>query len=288
MSKEKGGAEEAENSPQNQSEEPTAVKKFPMWKAVAAACALAVGGASLTNFVIIPKVTESQAREDLQRAANNTAPLRGVKPSVKDYRGEMISKTNAKSKLLEFPSIDSSSPAFVFDNGKKNPGAKTVELYVDFTSQPSRDVILLNQAAINSLVSTGQMRLVIRPVPTKNPISLYSFEALSETFMGNSEKAWPMFVSLLKNSISATTLKSNGEKVDSVVSAARANSLNFIDAASIKNGTFASWIASGAKDGKLQGGYYPPLMFVDGQSVDSRSKNLNDSNVFKQTVMEGK
>lgn len=260
----------------------TPERKRLTWKPVAAVVTLATAAALGTHFWVLPAINESSANHQLSELAKERGPVQGAPVSMVKYSGETVPGTNKDQKALS----PGKTPSFTFTNGKEAPGAKNVEMYIDFSSQPCRDVVLLNQGALASYIEQGKVRLTIHPVPTSNIYNTYSFEALSEGFATEPSKAWPLFTGLLRQGMNYGASKDHSAIAKAVAKVAADSSVSAVDTASITNGTFASWILSGAKDSRLGKGYYPPMIYVNGAAVDTKTNNMNDASAFKK-MMEG-
>lgn len=260
----------------------TTPDKRALWKPIAAVVTLATGAALATHFWIMPAIDNSKANERLSQIVEQSGPIQGAPVTMVKYSGEKVPGTNTEQKALS----PGSTPSFTFTNGKESSKVKNVEMYIDFSSQPCRDVVLLNQGELVNLIEQGKVRLTVHPVPTSNVYNTYSFEALSEGFATEPSKAWPLFTGLLRQGMNSGSSKDSAAVSKAVAKVSREASLSAIDTTSISNGTFASWILSGAKDTRLSKGYYPPMIYINGTSVDTKTKNMNDATEFKKT-MEG-
>jgi hypothetical protein len=246
----------------------------------------AAGAAAGYTFGIEPHLQKTTAEKTLSELARDHGPITAHNSSSVEFKGEgpapATSTSNQKS--LSVGSEATNPAAFVFTNGKSTAGTP-VDVYLDFSSQRSRDFIVLNGDTLQNLVESGDIQLRIHPVPTSNKFSVYSTEALAEVFEKSPERAWNYLIELMKVS-AILDQSSNGDQEDTVLSAvvgsANKIGVNGITAATVKSGAFASWILTVADDSKVQNRFGLPAIYRDGSLVDQDSVDINRPDVLSK------
>lgn len=240
--------------------------------------------AVLAHFVISPALGEQKAQSELDKITNAQGPVTASNTGLVTFQGQTVENANIDQKALASGGQVTDPAGFIFTNGKASSNRRILDIYVDFSAQTSRDFFLLNSTAIKGMVESGRVELRVHPVPTGNAYTIYSAEALAETFYTDPDKAWDFMIAIFEKSYDLNT-DSSEEVLELVVSVVEDLNISEVDAESIKNGTFASWLISVGDDPRLKTGYYPPLIYVDGQLVDSSEINLNDSDEFMKAVL---
>lgn len=253
-------------------------------KFLAVGVVVALLSAVATHFVISPKLGEATAQSVLDSITSTSGELTATNTELVTFQGQVIEDANIEQKALAKDGEVTSPAGFVFTNGKSVEGRKHLDIYLDFSSQKSIDLVLLNAVNLRGMVESGRVELRFHPVPTGNAFTMYSAEALAETFYLEPDKAWSLMIELLKESASIDTNKSS-EVLERVVEIVDSLEIDGVDSESISNGTFSSWIISVGDDPSLRVGHYPPLVYVDGRLLDPTQVNLNNSEEFNRAVL---
>lgn len=221
-----------------------------------------------------PSLKQVQAERSLSGELRVKGDITGINGEMIPIDSAGIEGTNVEQSALGMAGVATSPASFIFTNGQPSADRKIVDVYIDFYNQRGRDFILINQDTLKSLVESGSIELRIHPVPTGSAFSLYAPEALAEVFATAPDRGWPVFIGLLKESITLNTDQAS-DIVKIVADVARENGANEVDEASITNGTFASWIVSVSDDPRLSVGYYPPVVYVNDKELDQSIYDLN-------------
>lgn len=246
---------------------------------------LAVALAFLVQFVITPSLTNRDAQNVLDGLKNSHGAITAVNTDMVTFQGQKIENANVKQKALAVGEVVTTPAGFVFGNGKSMPNAKVVEVYLDFSNQRSRDFLLMNQNSLRGMVENGTVILKVHPVPNGNAFTMYSAEAVAESFVTSPELSWDYMMELMRLAAVVKT-DSADDVVGEISKTAKELGVPDVDANSIKNGTFASWIVSVGNDPRLKTGYYPPLVYVNGQILDGNRVNLNDAGALRREVLK--
>lgn len=240
--------------------------------------------ALLVQFVLTPIFANNAAQDELDNLKNSHGPVQGVNTTLITFQGQKIENANVAQKALGRGDKATTPAGFIFSNGKANPKAKVVDVYLDFGNQRSRDFLLLNQNSLRGMIENGVVVLNVHPVPTGNAFTMYSSEALAESFVTSPEASWDFMMELMR--MSATLKTDNHEDLlKAIAETAKAVGVRDVDQESVKNGTFSSWIISVGNDPRLQTGFYPPLVYVNGQMLDSKL-NLNDVDTLRREILK--
>ena len=262
-----------------------ASKKKLVISAIIAFVVAAVLGVVYATFVV-PAMKNNEAKSILSGIGLKSGDIVALNTELVTFKGQSIAKTNVNQKSLAQESgISEDSAVFVFGNGKSSENKKTVDVYIDFNSQKSRDFILVNQEVLKGMVESGSINLRVHPVPQGSAFSMYAPEALAESFAVAPSRSWSLFIDLLKLSAILDTNKTD-EILELIVEKAEENGIKDISAESIANGTFASWIITVGDDPQLATGYYPPIVYVDGSEVNLDVVNLNNPDSFRRAIIE--
>lgn len=241
--------------------------------------------ALLVHFGLTPLLANQSAQEALDSSKNASGPVTPVNTAMVTFQGQKVQNANVQQKGLGGGEQVTTPAAFIFSNGKASKGRRVVDVYLDFSNQRSRDFLLLNQNNLRGLIESGSAELRLHPVPTGNAFTMYSSEALAESFVTSPDASWAFLFQLMRLSATLKT-DSSDEVVNAIVDTAKAEGVKDVDAASIKNGTFASWILSVGNDPHLKAGYYPPLIYVNDKLLDGNSLNLNDADTLRREIMK--
>ena len=240
--------------------------------------------ALLVQFVLTPAWNNVTAQKELDNVKSESGPITAVNTQMATFQGQKLPSANTSQKALASGSVVTEPAGFIFANGKSNPNARVVDIYLDFGSQRSRDLVLLNQNNLRGMIEGGTVVLRVHPVPNGNVFTMYSSEALAESFTTTPKKSWDFFLELMRMSASLKPTDS-GEVSKEIAKTAKALNIKGVDEKSIENGTFASWIISVGDDPKLKTGYYPPLIYVNGDLLDSKL-NLNDADTLRREILK--
>lgn len=246
---------------------------------------LAGGAAAGYVFGIDPMIQKKQASSTISKIAEDRGPLTAHNTESITFAGTGDAPSNSENqKALASNGIVTNPAAFVFTNGK-NVGQKQVDLYVDFSSQRSRDFIVLNQLSLKSMIEMGDIVLNIHPVPTSDAFSVYAAESLAETFVNAPEKAWPMLMKLME--ISTTLDAAAGEEsketiLELITTATESIGVPNVTDDTIKSGIFASWILTVGDDSRVKNEFGLPGLYVNGGIVDQNTVDIHDSATLKK------
>lgn len=239
--------------------------------------------AILSNFVLIPWWQTRTAHDILKNQSTQSGELRAYNTELLTFTGDKVENVNIEQKALGRDGKVSSPAGFYFSNGKAGD-KKVVDIYVDFSSQRSRDFLIFNRNTLKGLVDNGTIDLRIHPVPTGNAFTMYAAEAIAESFYTDPDKSWNFMLNLLRESVGFSSDK-NEDYLNFVAKVAKDSKVSQVDAESIKNGTFSSWLVSVSNDERLKAGFYPPLIYIDNRIVDTSKVSVNDSEIFRKEVL---
>lgn len=237
-----------------------------------------------SRIAIAPIIANHTAQNILNAAKSSSGPITPLNTQVKTFTGQKIKGANVNQKELQGGGVSATSAVFAFSNGKDSTDRKTVDVYIDFSSAKSRDFILLNQTAFESMIKSGKIELRIHPVPTGSAFALYAPEAVAEAFSYKPSAAWNTMTELLKASSTIDTNKPD-DIVSTVVKTANKAGVSNVTKKTITGGTFSSWIVSVGDDKNLQTGYYPPIMYVNGKQISPDGVNFNNSNDITHAIL---
>jgi len=245
-----------------------------------------VPGVAIGSSYLLSRYQSNQTAETgLKSISSQKGDIRVSNTKLSTFKGQKISSANIDQKSLTNASgMGSDSAVFVFSNGKENKDKKIVDVYLDFSSQKSRDFILLNQSSLKRMVENNLIELRLHPVPSASSFSIYAAEAISESIVTSPDKTWDFVIALMKTSATLNTDK-NDDVIKAVLDTVKEERIDDVDAESIKNGTFASWILAVGDDNKLKTGYYPPIIYLNDKAVDPDDVFLNDSSAFQKYVL---
>lgn len=248
---------------------------------------LAMGLALLFTLVISPMIAKKNAQDILDGAISNQGNLTVINDKVETFTGQSISGADVNQKMLSGKKngekIGTESGVFVFSNGKES-NQKVVEVFVDFNSQTSRDFLLLNMPSFKKMIEGGLIDLHIKPVPTNDAFTMYASEAIAKTISNQPDRAWDFMTELLKLSALNATDKP-ADLVGSIVETAKKSKVEGITPTVIQSGSFASWFVATGNDQRLKVGYYPPVIYLNGQLLDQERVNINDQDALREYIL---
>lgn len=263
------------------------LRNLPGWLKLLMAVVVVVGLAFGYVKIIEPWIAQMNATAELEKDTNqkpvvaqNTDFIK-FKPDAA-AAGEIPKGVNPNQLGLGEGTKLTDPASFIFASNSATADSHVVDVYMDFYSQRSRDFITINKSTLENQIETGKIILKIHPVLNSEPFSIYAPEALAEAFGTAPEKAWSFFTDLLKESITLTGNESSEEIVDFIAKNAKENigrekgDPNRIDAESIVNGTFLTWLYTAADDPKLAVGYTPPVIYIDDKEIDQDTWTIND------------
>lgn len=245
---------------------------------------LSVALAIVVQFFAIPAFINHQKGNEMSDLIAQRGSITVANTNMVTFAGTKIKNVNVNQKALSTAPGGEAAKGFIFTNGKPSQSRKNVEVFVDFSSQRSRDFLILNAKNLRTMVENGVIQLDVIPLPTGNVFNLYAAEAISESAATSPEKAWDLTIELLRLSASVNTNKA-ADIVKMVAETAKTQGINSVDEASIKNGTFTSWLVSLSNDSRLKVGFYPPLVYVDNKLIDSEKVNLNDGDELRNAIL---
>lgn len=229
--------------------------------------------------------TKKNATAQLSNLKKSYGSITPVNTTINTFSGQKLKDVNVEQKSLVGGTDNTSAEAavFIFSNGKNNP-KRIVDVYIDFDSQVSRDFVLINQSSLKNMVENGLIELRIHPVSSGSALSIYSPEALAESFVTSPELSWEFMLSLLKLS---AEVQANGdiEILPAIEEKIAENGIKNISAESIQNGTFSSWIIEVGNDERLKTGYYPPIIYVNDIIIDPNIIEFNNVDAIRRHIL---
>jgi hypothetical protein len=236
------------------------------------------------QFVVTPWITARNEVSTLNNIAITNGPITPLNITLVTFQGQKIANANTSQKALAVGSVVATPAGFIFSNGKEG-NRHVVDVFLDFSSQHSRDFLLMNRNNLEALITNGLIELRLHPVPTGNALSMYSAEAIAEAFVTTPDKAWDFNLELTR--LAATVDTNKAEDIVALIEeTAKEINVTGIDAASIQNGTFSSWIISVGDDTRLQKAFTPPLIYIDGKILDVSTVNVNNPDDFRKAVLK--
>lgn len=285
MNQTDGNFEEMFEESSKQDEAPeSGMSRKTLFAILAAGTVLALGAATGYAYAVEPMFEKKTAEQTLEDIVANHGAIRAHNTSTVDFKGEGSAPDVAVSnqKSLSVGDKATNPAAFVFTNGKSTSGTP-VDVYLDFSSQRSRDFIVLNGDALRNLVESGDIQLRVHPVPTSNKFSVYSAEALAEVFVKSPDRAWSYFIELMKMSAvldQSPTGTQEDEVLSAVVGSSNKVGIIGLTASTVKSGAFASWILTVADDSKINNQFGLPAIYKNDELVDQDSVDINKSDAL--------
>lgn len=254
-----------------------------LWAKMMGAVALSIVAALVFALMVSPWLSNREAGEHLKTITSSRGSIAPVNTNLTTFTGTKIENVNVDQKALATTKDAASAPqGFLFSNGRGN-AEKTVDVFVDFSNGRSRDFLIMNRANLQGMVEGGVINLRVIPVPTGNAYNVYSAEAIAESAYTSPEKTWDFMHELLRLGATVDTDKSK-DILNMVVDTAKKYGVKDVDAASIKNGTFASWIVSASRDPRLKVGFYPPVVYVNDTLINPDKVNLNNPDDLRTII----
>ncbi len=250
------------------------------------------------GLVVDPAIRLQQAKDELSQEVASSAVVAGNSEMIaySPLEEDLLPGSNPKQLALGSDGMVSEPPYFEFRSENSTKDSKVVDLYIDFYSQRSRDFIAFNQATLSNLIGNGTLILRVHPVLQNDGFSLFAPEALAESFVTSPKLSWAFFTKLMKESnqvLSVTSTEDDTpaneqEIVEFIAKIAvevgiptgagtAAGETGGVDANSMKYLSFFSWLHSGTRAEELAVGYYPPILYIDGEEVDQEKWPLGDS-----------
>lgn len=260
--------------------------------AILSLSALLLGSGASTAYVfaVDPYLKTKQAEKELSAIFEQRGPIQPENTTVFDFNVEYTENVGdlAKQKSLGSDNAPSMS-TFIFTNGKVNENSSTLELYLDFNSQKSRDFFNLNSEALKNLVESGKITLKILPVPSQNPLSAYAPEALSLVFEKQPNKAWESLKSLFKLSvvIADEKITDKNEVLERIVKAVNSTGVS-LTSDDILKGEYASWILSVATSENLKTSGGIPALYLNGSLVNQDEIDILNSESLVKYIWNSK
>lgn len=256
---------------------------------------VAVAGlAILYGTVIEPWMDLNQAKNEIKNQVAATAVF-GANTEMLAFTPEktdVLAGANPNQLALGTKGVITTPPYFEFKSSNSNSNSHIVDLYIDFYSQRSRDLISLNQTTLSSFIGDGTIILRVHPVLQTDGFSVYAPEALAEVFGTNPKLAWNFFVKMMQESdqiLSSNTTDAEAATTQQVIDfiagiskdvGIPTGSPDGVDSSSLKYLTFFSWLYSGTRAPQLDVGYYPPILYIGNKIVDQDKWPLSDSESF--------
>lgn len=218
---------------------------------------------------------------------SDSGSITAVNHDLVPYSGKAVEGTNVEQKALSVKTTATDPAAFIFSNGKESSDRKVVDLYIDFSHQRSRDLVLLNKDYLKNQVENGTITLKIHAVPSSSPYSIYGPEVVAEGIYLDPDHGWDLLVDVLKyGRVVTDEQKSQAETLKGLVAVSRDLGYDEIDRQSITNGTFVAWILSVAEDPQLKLGEKIPLMRIGGKTVAMTGTDLPTTSNYLELVGE--
>lgn len=251
--------------------------------ALLTAGAILLGGAGAAGYVfgLDPYFKTKAAEKELSEMFANRAPIQAENTNVFEFNIEYSEEIGEIAKQKALGSDNAPSMAtFSFTNGKPlaSNETKTLETYLDFNSQRSRDFFNQNADSLKSLVETGKIKLNIVPVPSDNPYSAYAPEALAVVFEKYPDKAWDSLKQLMKLSvvIADEGVTGKNEIIERIVKSVNSTGAS-ITSKEILKGEYASWVLSVATSEKLKTSGGVPALYLNGDLVNTDEVDILNS-----------
>lgn len=227
--------------------------------------ALLLGGAGAYGYEHFSQ--NNQAQTQLQEAIDARSDISAINTDVMDYSGGDDSYALGVGGAGNHPS----SGAFVFgsEQGEYN---RVVDVYIDYSNTRSRDFFFANNAMLRGLIESSEVQLRLHAVPSDHPYSMYAAETMAQVFNMHPEKAWEVHISLLQ--LSEEILEMDEPSREDMLSAIeseleRFHDISDVDTELIMDGMFTDWITATGSDSRLQANAYPPLVYSNGQLVNT-------------------
>ncbi len=255
----------------------------PVLTGLVSAVVVAVAAALLATFVVSPLVSQHRAESQLSGLSAQSGTIGPVNTTVSDFTGTVISGTKDQRALTD-GQTGKDAGVFVFSNGKSVSGRRTVDVYVDFSSQFSRNFFAVNAAYFQSMVDGGSIELKVHPVPSSYPLSVYAPEALAESFVTSPGSSWTYLSSLMKLP-DASTATDATSALQMVAAAAKTSDVSGVSEQTVKNGAFSSWVYAVSTDSRLKVGFYPPIIYTNNKLIDTSSVNVDDPDALQTAIL---
>jgi hypothetical protein len=245
---------------------------------------LAIAMAFVAFFVINPQIENKRANDTLIELWNNAGNVTLLNTEQTTFTGQSLPSANVEQKALTGSGVNASSGVFAFNNGKDVENRKTLDVYLDFGSQASRDFFAYNQSMLTSMIRSGQVEVRIHPVPTGSPLSMYAPETLAEVASVQPNKVWDLVLETMK--IGPTLQDGTPQETAEAITTMLGNEMiTDIEPGDVSDGTFSSWILAVGDDENLSTGYYPPVVYLNGAEVSGEDVNLNDSDALQRYIL---
>lgn len=250
--------------------------------AIASVIPLGIG----TGYFYKKNSVKKEASKKLSLLASSRGTISPVNTDLKTFKGQTLENVNINQKALVGGNDNTSDEAAVFIYGNGKSGDKRiVDLFIDFDAQRSRDCVLVNQSSFKGMVEGGLIELRVHPTASSSALSIYSPEALAETFVTTPSVAWDFMLSLLK--LSAEIQANNDiEILPAIEEKVKEHGISDVSAESIQNGTFSSWIVEVGNDERLRTGYYPPIMYVNDIIIDPDMIDFNNPDKLRAHILD--
>lgn len=227
----------------------------------------------------------SPADKELQAAVDSHGAIVGGNSDMVGFsQGEKIEGASEKQFALA-EGTNATAPAyFLFTNGSPSESKRVLDLYIDFSDQRSRDFVSVNSSVLKTSVEYGVIDLRIHSVQTGDAYSIYASEALAEVMATAPEKAWPLYLDLLKQ---APTVDSSGTEaiIESIEQSFDNANVTEADGKSVEQGMFSSWLMTVGDDPQLSKGAKLPLAYLAGEQVPE-DVIKNDPEVFSNYLSQ--
>lgn len=223
-------------------------------------------------FVIQPIQVRGEAEERLQGLAPTPVIISAINTEILPFEGENPLELPTAQKALGMNEMITEPPAFIFGEEGTH-----LTLYLNFGDQRSREALLLHQDLWEAYIKSGKIQLSIVPVIGGRSYGLYAAEAVAESVALEPDKTWEFLLEILKK---GAEVESRDDILNAITNLASQQEL-FIDAASLNNGTFVSWLLSSTG---LPVGSKVPLLALDNTPVDIQLTNEEELKEFLDGV----
>lgn len=244
---------------------------------------LAACGVFYVQRYVLPKNHAHNALESIHASKGDIVP---AAVTLKTFTGQRLEGATAKQKSLVatgYPESEKSAE-FVFTPEYPDDNTKTIDLYVSFGSQVSRDFMLINQKNFEGLLTSGQAVVKIHPVPGGSMFSMYGAHTVADCLAQSPEHAWQLMFDLMKASAKASDMVDKEEIQELIVSTAHESGFADVRAESLNEGRFGSWLLAVGDDANLQNTFAPPILVVDGRKVQPSVVNYNNPDEVLQAI----
>lgn len=204
------------------------------------------------------------------------------------FEGQRAEVASSDQKALATPGgSHENSAVWSFSNKKENENRKIVDLFLDFNSPLSRDMLLINAGMLNGMVSNATIDLNVHPLPSGEILSMYSYTALCETFVTSPSLGWDAMLEMAKVNAEKKDERTREEFANMVVKKLTDLGVEKVYNDLIYLGEFTSWIiASGNNDMVKNAATSAPILYVNGTMINLNNINANNTEEVRKSIIE--